>query len=74
LPLTIARECALQTVLGAAKMASGSQDGLSDLQMKVMTPAGTTASAFMVLEQHSVKNAVIKAVVAAARRAEQLEN
>ena len=74
LPLKTARECALQTVLGAAKMAAGSPEGLADLEMKVMTPAGTTASAFVVLEQHAFKDTVIKAVVAAARRSEQLEN
>jgi pyrroline-5-carboxylate reductase len=74
LPLAVARECAMQTVVGAAKMASVSTDGLSDLQMKVMTPAGTTASAMNVFEQHAVKNAVIKAVVAATRRAQQLES
>ena len=73
LPQRIARECALQTVIGAAKMAQASTESLADLKMKVMTPAGTTASAFMVLEQHSFKHAIIKAVVAATKRSEQLE-
>jgi pyrroline-5-carboxylate reductase len=73
LPQKIARECALQTVIGAAKMAAASQESLADLEMKVMTPAGTTASAFVVLEQHGFKDTMIKAVVAATRRAEQLE-
>jgi len=73
LPQRIARECALQTVVGAAKLAAVSPESLADLKMKVMTPAGTTASAVMVLEQHSFKHAIIKAVVAATRRSEQLE-
>jgi pyrroline-5-carboxylate reductase len=73
LPQGIARECALQTLIGAAKMVEGSPDGLGDLTMKVMTPAGTTASAFSVLEQNGFKHTVIKAVVAAAKRSEQLE-
>ena len=74
LPQRIARECALQTLIGAARMAEASPDSLSDLKMKVMTPAGTTASAFAVLEQNGFKHTLIKAVIAAARRSEQLEN
>jgi pyrroline-5-carboxylate reductase len=73
LPKEIARECAVQTVLGASKMAQLSPEGVADLKMKVMTPAGTTASAFMVLEQHGFKDAIIKAVVAATKRSEELE-
>jgi pyrroline-5-carboxylate reductase len=73
LPEKIARECALQTVIGAAKMALESPDNFADLKMKVMTPAGTTASACMVLEQNAFKHTIIKAVVAATKRAEQLE-
>jgi pyrroline-5-carboxylate reductase len=73
LPHRISHECALQTVLGAAKMAEASADSLGDLKMKVMTPAGTTASAFTVLEQHSFKHTMIKAVVAATKRSEELE-
>jgi pyrroline-5-carboxylate reductase len=73
LPQKIARECALQTVLGAAKMASASSETPGELMMKVMTPAGTTASAFAVLEQHAFKHTMISAVVAATRRSEALE-
>jgi pyrroline-5-carboxylate reductase len=73
LPYKISRECALQTVLGAAKMVQSSAESPGELTMKVMTPAGTTASAFSVLEQHSFKHIMIKAVVAAARRSEELE-
>lgn len=73
LPLKIAQECALQTVLGAAKMVQSSSESPGDLTMKVMTPAGTTASAFSVLEQHSFKHIMIKAVAAATKRSEELE-
>jgi pyrroline-5-carboxylate reductase len=73
LPQRIARECALQTVIGAAKLAAVSPESLADLKMKVMTPAGTTASACMVLEHHSFKHAIIKAVMAATKRSEQME-
>ena len=74
LPQRIARECALQTLIGAARMVEASPDSLGDLKMKVMTPAGTTASAFSVLEQNGFKHTLIKAVIAAAQRSEQLEN
>jgi pyrroline-5-carboxylate reductase len=73
LPQRIARECALQTVIGAAKLAAASPESLADLKMKVMTPAGTTASACMVLEQHAFKHSIIKAVTAATKRSEQME-
>jgi|WetSurMetagenome_2_1015567.scaffolds.fasta_scaffold28231_3 pyrroline-5-carboxylate reductase len=73
LPERIAHECALQTVIGAAKLAAVSSESLADLKMKVMTPAGTTAHACMVLESHSFKHAIIKAVVAATKRSEQME-
>jgi pyrroline-5-carboxylate reductase len=73
LPYTTARECALQTVIGAAKMADASPESLADLKMKVMSPAGTTASACSILEQHAFKHAIITAVMAATKRAEQLE-
>jgi pyrroline-5-carboxylate reductase len=73
LPYKISRECALQTVLGAVKMVESSSESPGELTMKVMTPAGTTASAFAVLEQHSFKHIMIKAVVAATKRSEELE-
>jgi pyrroline-5-carboxylate reductase len=73
LPQQIARECALQTLIGAARMVEASPDSLNDLKMRVMTPAGTTASAFAVLEQSGFKHMLIKAVTAATRRSEQLE-
>jgi pyrroline-5-carboxylate reductase len=73
LPEHIARECALQTVIGAARMAASSSDSLANLKMKVMTPAGTTASACTVLEQSGFKHMLIKAVTAATRRSAQLE-
>ncbi len=74
LPADTARECALQTVLGSAEMAATSKDSLPDLIKKVMTPGGTTAHGMMALEGNGVKDAVIKAVFAATKRSEALEN
>jgi pyrroline-5-carboxylate reductase len=73
LPYQVARECALQTVAGAAKMAASSSESPGELTMKVMTPAGTTASAITVLEQHAFKHILIKAVGAATKRSEDME-
>ena len=72
LPYQIARECALQTVIGAAKMAAATSDNPCALKAKVMSPAGTTASGLLVLEQHAFKHTVISAVVEAAKRSEQM--
>jgi pyrroline-5-carboxylate reductase len=74
LPADVARTCALQTVIGSAAMAAGSKESLPDLIRKVMTPGGTTAHGLMALERHAVKDAVIKAVFAATKRSEALEN
>lgn len=72
LPYATARECALQTVLGAAKMVSETGENPNTLKTKVMSPAGTTASGLLALESHAFKHAVISAVVDATKRSEQL--
>lgn len=72
LPYPIARECALQTILGSVKMVSETGENTNALKLKVMSPAGTTASGLLALEAHSFKHAVISAVVDAAKRSEQL--
>jgi pyrroline-5-carboxylate reductase len=73
LPHSVAHELAIQTVIGAVKMAAVSNIGLADLKMKVMTPGGTTARGCMALEQHGFKYSIIKAVVAATLRSEEME-
>ena len=72
LPYEIARECALQTVVGSAGMIIKTGENPSTLKSKVMSPAGTTASGLLALEENAFKHAVISAVVAATRRSEQL--
>lgn len=72
LPLPVARECALQTIVGAAKMASRSEEHTGVLKTGVMSPGGTTAAGLRVLEQHAFKHAVIEAVSAATLRSAQL--
>lgn len=72
LPYAVARECALQTVIGAAKMVSETNDNPSILKSKVMSPAGTTASGLLALEQNAFKYSVISAVLEATKKSEQL--
>lgn len=72
LPYATARECALQTVIGAAKMVSETGENPNALKSKVMSPAGTTASGLLALEAAAFKHAVISAVTEATKRSEQL--
>jgi len=72
LPFDIARECAVQTVIGAARMVERSAEAPSALKSKVMSPSGTTVQGVLALEKLGVKYGVMQAVLAAARRAEEL--
>lgn len=72
LPYATARECALQTVIGAAKMVTDTGENTNVLKARVMSPAGTTASGLLALESRAFKHAVISAVVDATKRSEQL--
>lgn len=72
LPFAVAKDCAVQTVLGAAKMAALSSEHPAALKMKVMSPAGTTAQGCRTLEEHGFKHAVISAVCDAAKRSAEL--
>jgi pyrroline-5-carboxylate reductase len=72
LPLATARECAVQTVLGAAAMLAGTSEHTGALKAGVMSPGGTTAAGLRVLEKHAFKHAVIEAVGAATARSAEL--
>jgi len=72
LPYAMAKQCAVQTVLGSARMVAQSTDEVSTLKAKVMSPAGTTVKGLMALEEHKFKYSVIKAVVDATARAEEI--
>jgi pyrroline-5-carboxylate reductase len=73
LPYQTARACALQTVIGAAKMVEKTGEDPAALKAKVMSPAGTTARGIMALEQNNFKYAVMKAVGEATARAKELD-
>ena len=72
LPYALAKECAVQTVIGASRMVEQSGENTTALKSKVMSPGGTTVRGLMALEENNFKYAVIKAVTDAASRAEEL--
>lgn len=72
LPYRVARRLAVQTVKGAAAMVAQTEAAPAELKAAVMSPGGTTAAGLMALEEHGMKYGVIRAVVQATRRAEEL--
>lgn len=67
-----ARELALQTFLGASKLAAQSQDPPAQLRHKVTSRGGTTERALQQMESAHLRQAIIDAVKAAAARAREL--
>ena len=63
---------ALQTVLGAARLALESEKGLTELREMVTSPGGTTVEGLKKLDEAGFKAAVIDAVEAATLRAKEL--
>lgn len=63
---------AVQTVLGAARLATESKKDLRELREMVTSPGGTTVEGLKKLNEAGFKDAVIAAVEAATRRAREL--
>ncbi len=72
LPRPAARDLAIQTVVGAGRLLAESSDGPEALRAAVTSPGGTTAAGLRALEAAGTRSAVIEAVMAAARRSEEL--
>jgi pyrroline-5-carboxylate reductase len=72
LPKPLALTLAAQTVLGTARMCLESGQHPAVLRDMVTSPGGTTIAALHVLEQGGLRAALMSAVEAAARRAEEL--
>jgi pyrroline-5-carboxylate reductase len=72
IPYGIAKQCAVQTVLGAARMVEESNEDVATLKARVMSPGGTTVKGLMALEENKFKYSVIKAVTDATLRAEEI--
>ena len=62
----------MQTVLGAAKLASQSTLSPAELRKQVTSKGGTTEAALKVFEQEKLAQRMIKALEAASRRGEEL--
>ena len=72
LSLSIARDLAVQTVFGAAKLVKETGGDPADLRRRVTSPGGTTMAALTVLEARGFKMAIADAVRQAIRRAGEL--
>ena len=68
LPYNVALDAAVQTVVGAAKMAQSASEHPSALRARVMSPGGTTVRGLYALERGAFKGAVMSAVMEAAAR------
>jgi pyrroline-5-carboxylate reductase len=72
LPRPVARDLAVQTLLGAAQLLSATGQSAEELRAAVTSPGGTTAAGLRRLEAGGARSAVIEAVVAAAGRSREL--
>jgi pyrroline-5-carboxylate reductase len=72
LPRPLATQLAVQTVLGAARLAAETNEHPALLREAVTSPGGTTAAALGVLEAAAVRSAFADAVNAAAERSREL--
>lgn len=72
IPREDAKVLAIQTTLGAAKLALESTKDLPELRRMVTSPGGTTIEGLKKLDEHGFKSIVIKAVEAATKRAKEL--
>jgi pyrroline-5-carboxylate reductase len=72
LPADIARQLSLQTVLGAATLATQSNDAPAELRRKVTSPGGTTERAINTFEQGQLRELFVSAMTAARDRGAEL--
>ena len=68
----VALKLALQTVVGAARMALESTRHLSELKDEVTSPGGTTSAGLYALERRGFRGIVMDAIVSATRRSQEL--
>lgn len=68
----VARELAVQTLLGSARLLAETGEEASELRAGVTSPGGTTAAGLRALEAAGVRSAFLEAVMAATERARQL--
>jgi len=68
----VARQLAIQTLLGSARLLDETGDEPSTLRAAVTSPGGTTAAGLRALESAGVRSAILDAVAAATQRAREL--
>lgn len=68
----VASKLVIQNVIGAARMMETNSQHPAELRNIVTSPAGTTSSALLVLEESGFRSCLIKAVREATRRSEEL--
>lgn len=68
----VASEMVIQTVIGSARMLKGNAQHPAELRNTVTSPAGTTAAAMQILEESGFRSCLLKAVIEATRKAEEL--
>ncbi len=68
----VAAKMVVQNVIGAARMLETNAQHPAELRNIVTSPAGTTSSALLVLEESGFRSCLIKAVREATRRSEEL--
>lgn len=67
-----ATDLAIQSALGAAKLAQTSDDDIVELRKKVTSPNGTTERAIQTLEEQNIRHTVASAMSACVQRAKEL--
>jgi len=72
LPKSTSMKLAMETVLGAAKLAAQSADPPGELRRQVTSKGGTTEAALKVFEQERLAEKIMKALEAASRRGSEL--
>lgn len=66
------RELAIETIIGAGKLARSSSEDVTLLRARVTSKNGTTERALLNMEEHQVKAHIISAIHAAAERANEM--
>ena len=67
-----ARQLAIETVLGSARLASHSEEQAGVLRERVTSKGGTTEAALKVMAERGVKDGIVAGVLAAKARSAEL--
>lgn len=68
----VASRLVIQNVIGSARMLEENITHPAELRNTVTSPAGTTSTAMQVLEENGFRSCLLKAVIAASKRSEEL--